>query len=293
MNITFSKATRAHAEHPERNEDYLVVDRQHGLAVVCDGVGTTTGADQAARVAARTTRRRWQHMFAQFAMSSSPISLLDLEEAARQLLEEANQAVLALGKHLAIESPQPDEKHIFAQTTVALALFYQHLENCLMAYAHIGDSRVYLLRMDAALQRLTVDDGYFLWMINKEEMNEEEAQRIEQAHLADQLSKQEFEHFEKRNGIAQSLGKEHITIHVNSVALYPGDRVLLCTDGIHDNLTDAEIEAILRQGRRTAPAKLFVQGALARSLQDESVCIRAKQDDMSAIVVTLMHANVP
>lgn len=33
MYLTFSKATQAHPEHAESNEDYLAIDRQHGLAV--------------------------------------------------------------------------------------------------------------------------------------------------------------------------------------------------------------------------------------------------------------------
>lgn len=290
MYLTFSKATQAHPEHAENNEDYLVIDRRHGLTVICDGVGSATGADQAARIAVRTVKRRWQRMLVQFTASPSPVSTLDLEDAAQQLVEEANQAVLALGTRLEAEQEQPDEERFFAQTTIALALFYQHLENCLMIYAHVGDSRVYLLRPDTVLQRLTIDDGYFLWMMGKGEMDEQAAQRIDQASSADQLSEQEYEHFKKRNGITQSLGEEHIIVHVNSVALCPGDRVLLCTDGIHDNLTDVEIETILRQGKRTTVAKLLVQEAQTRSQQDEAVCIRAKQDDMSAIVVTLMHA---
>ena len=294
--FTFAQATSAHQEHPERNEDYLLVDRRNGLAVICDGVGTAIGADQAARIAARTVRTSWQRLRAQFASLSSTTTAFYLEGALQQLLDEANQAVLALGKGQAEEQKQRVEsgqKQYAAETTIALALFYQCADGYLMGYAHIGDSRIYLLRENAALQRLTVDDGYFLWVMNKGELAEKDARRIDQASFADQLSEKEREHFERRNGITQSLGNASIALHVGQIALRPGDRILLCSDGIHDNLTDAEIEKILREGARTMVAKTLVRQSIARSLQEKTINIRAKKDDMSAIVVSYHPSPSP
>lgn len=75
-------------------------------------------------------------------------------------------------------------------------------------------------------------------------------------------------------------------MHVGQTTLNAGDRVLLCTDGIHDNLTDAEIEVILRKSARTTAAKVLLRETIERSQQDTKVCLRAKKDDMSAIVIT-------
>ncbi len=288
--FTFAKATSPDQKHPERNEDYVLTDRGSGLAVICDGVGCVSGAGQAARIAARAVSTSWKGMLTQCAAtpSHSTVPARDLENAVQQLLEEANQAVLALEKRLAQkhQEEQSAEKKNGAATTIALALFYPHHTGYLMVYAHIGDSRIYLLRKDAAIQRLTVDDGYFPWIVNKGELSEQDAWRIDQASSADQLSEADREHFEKRNKISQSLGDEPITLHVGQLVLCPGDRILLSTDGIHDNLTDAEIEVVLRTGARTTVAKALVQQALTRSQQGETVHIRAKTDDMSAIVIT-------
>ncbi len=121
--------------------------------------------------------------------------------------------------------------------------------------------------------------------------NEEDALRIDQATEANQLSDTEREIFNKRNGITQSLG--HLTpknptlnIHTAQIVALPGDRILLCSDGIHDNLTDAEIEAILRREARTTVARHLVQHAIDRSREE---CLRAKKDDMSAIVITCIY----
>ncbi|MDQ6643125.1 MAG: SpoIIE family protein phosphatase, partial [Chloroflexota bacterium] len=76
------------------------------------------------------------------------------------------------------------------------------------------------------------------------------------------------------------------TIHINQVAVYPGDRILLCTDGIHDNLNDEEIEDIMRTGARTTTARLLIEHSIRRSHEERNTTVRAKPDDMSAIVMT-------
>jgi protein phosphatase len=75
-------------------------------------------------------------------------------------------------------------------------------------------------------------------------------------------------------------------IHIDQTLVSIGDRILLCTDGIHDNLTDLEIEAILRKAPRNAAARLLVESALLRSREERQTNIRAKPDDMTAIVLT-------
>ena len=81
-------------------------------------------------------------------------------------------------------------------------------------------------------------------------------------------------------------GPQPPTIHVNQVSVYPGDRILLCTDGIHDNLVDEEIEEILKTGARTSAARLLIENSIRRSHQERDTTVRAKPDDMSAIVMT-------
>lgn len=286
--LTFAKATRAHEEHSERNEDYGLTDPENRLAVICDGVGYVTGASQAARTAARTVRARWRQMLARLAEDSTQVGVqnqtFDLEATLRQLLEEANKAVLALDARLAKHAKGNDKKH--ALTTIALALLLPRSDGYLLGYAHVGDSRVYLLRQKEALQRLTADDGYFEWKIGKGELNEEDAWRIEQTSFAEQLSEQDSEHFDKRNGITQSLGEEDIALHVGQISIRSGDCVLLSTDGIHDNLTDVEIEETVRKSMSTTTAKTLLNRTVERSHQDEAVCLRAKKDDMSIIVIT-------
>jgi len=174
-------------------------------------------------------------------------------------------------------------------TTVAIAgICRQNGKNeYTMVYAHVGDSRVYLLREHESLKRLTNDDGLLGRLVENQMVEEADAQRIDQAKHAGELSDAEFSYFRLRGGITQALGGPlPPNIHIDQVPISIGDRILLCTDGIHDNLTDVEIEEILRKAPRNSVARLLVEHALLRSREERQVTIRAKPDDMSAIVLT-------
>ena len=156
-----------------------------------------------------------------------------------------------------------------------------------MVYAHVGDSRIYLLQEREPLRRLTSDDGLLAKLVENQVVNYSDALRIDQAMRADELSDTELSYFRLRGGITQALGGPlPPTIHVDQISIYPGDRILLCTDGIHDNLTDTEIEEFLKTGARTAAARLLVEQSLLRSRKERDFTIRAKPDDISAVVLT-------
>ena len=313
--LTFARNTEAHEGHPERNEDTILVDAERGLAAVFDGVGGSEGGEVASRLGARTIRRAWKRFLQQRQPESSSELLilnddLSVEAMLCDLVQEAQDAINAEGERRAEKAKKAratlakeengnaeekaggeEPKESYPETTVAAVLLCRQVgvDDYVLGVAHVGDSRVYLLREGQPLQRLTRDDGYFMLKIEDSTINEEDALRIDQATTADQLNDNEREIFHKRNGITQSLGHREYkknptpTIHTAQTTVMPGDRILLCSDGIHDNLTDSEIEVLLRQQARTTVARHLVQRAIDRSHEE---CLRAKKDDMSAIVIT-------
>jgi protein phosphatase len=174
-------------------------------------------------------------------------------------------------------------------TTVALAAFCKQSETSYytMISAHVGDSRIYLLRGQERLQRLTNDDGFLTKLIENQIIDEEQALHIDQAVYSDELTDIEYRYFRLRGSITQALGGPIApTVHIKNIIIKPADRILLCTDGIHDNLTDEEIESILRNNPRTSAARVLVERSCERSREDSTQTLRAKPDDMSAIVLT-------
>ncbi len=289
----------AHEQHAEQNEDTVLLDPRHGLAAIFDGMGSRKGADAlgqlASQLAARVVHRGWERLLQQGQPENSdmlPCDRLDLSAALRQLIQEANTQIRAEGVRRADAERPPQLRVRYPKTTVALVVFCHHKDEdgYTMVSAHVGDSRIYLLREHASLVRLTQDDGLLTTLIQSQTISETDALRIDQASDAGQLSEAELEYFNKRYGVTQMLGDEQPpVIHVQQTPLLSGDRILLCSDGIHDNLLDQEIEALLRNGTSTTVANLLVESAVQRSHQDSTTTIRAKPDDMSALVVTYHH----
>jgi protein phosphatase len=293
--FTFTSRSIAHQGHLQRNEDTIMIDRRRGLAAVFDGVGGANAGEVASQLGAKTIRRAWKRrVHPHFSESKVELPVLtedvDIQALLQQVIEEAQEVISAEGDRRVEVAALQEGKETYPGTTAVVVALCQRptKKGYCMAYAHVGDSRLYLLRARRALQRLTFDDGYFLLKIQDQTISEEDALRIDQATHVDQLSDLEREIFSKRNGITQCLGHfapshSSLTIHTAQVEIFPGDQVLLCSDGIHDNLTDAEIEAVVRRRGRTTVAHHLVQSALGRSREGG---LRAKQDDMSAIVIT-------
>jgi serine/threonine protein phosphatase PrpC len=274
--------------HPLRNEDSFLVDARSGLIAVFDGVGGSAAGEIASQIAAHSTRMRWHEIRHQQARSRHDRNFLencdkiDFYALLQQLLEYADEQVRTDGAHLAGTTD--------LATTVAIAALCRQGKSLQMFYAHVGDSRAYLLPAHGPLRRLTVDDGLLGRLVENQMMSEEDARRIDQAMHSDELTELELSYFRHRGGITQALGGPlRPSIHLDSTPIEAGDRVLLCTDGIHDNLTDDEIETILRQTPRNLSARRLVEQSLLRSRQERHTTIRAKPDDMSAIVLARTH----
>jgi serine/threonine protein phosphatase PrpC len=95
--------------------------------------------------------------------------------------------------------------------------------------AHVGDSRIYLFR-DNELERMTNDHSW-----------------VEEQMRAGLLSPLEARQHPWRNVVTRALsGGEDPEVDVKEVALQPGDRLLLCSDGLSSVVTDERIEEIMR-----------------------------------------------
>lgn len=96
---------------------------------------------------------------------------------------------------------------------------------------HVGDSRCYLIR-DGVIQQLTQDHTMVARMVRD-----------------GRLTPQEAEQHPQRSMLTRAVGSEpQIDLDEADIALAPGDRLLLCSDGLTNMLTDGEIAALARDG---------------------------------------------
>ncbi|GCE30902.1 serine/threonine phosphatase [Dictyobacter alpinus] len=282
--LAFVQYSVPHEGHAYYNDDTVLLDRRRGLAAVFDGVGSGPG-QVASRLAARVIRRIWkkQHTEASIIIASEELHLAD---TLLHMFNEAHREILLEGERRARSM---EDYARYPATTAALTLFCYNQDTHVyhMFYAHVGDSRIYLWRPEQPIQRLTADDGYLSLKILDGSVTPEDALRIDQAVSIDELSRIEKSYFDNRNGITQALGHEKsLVVHIGDIVIQPRDRILICSDGIHDNLTDKDLAVLLEKENRQTVARKIVQQAVECSHQSTNTNMRAKSDDMSAIVVT-------
>ena len=113
-------------------------------------------------------------------------------------------------------------------TTLVSAL----INNDELLLSNAGDSRCYIIRKDI-ISQLTVDNSYVQYLLEQGAISTAEAHNHPQ-----------------RNLITKAVGLEkNIDIDVDCIKLYPGDILLLCTDGLTTMLSDEDILHIILKKR--------------------------------------------
>jgi protein phosphatase len=136
-----------------------------------------------------------------------------------------------------------------------------------MHFAHIGDSRIYRLPHAGGLTQLTHDHSHVGWLRRKGELNEREAR----------------DH-PRRNVLTQALGagNQIVDPQVGTVRHEPGDRFLICSDGLIDGLWDRHLDEQIRE----APPG----SSIAQRLVDEAVA-KSGRDNTTAVVIEVIDAS--
>ncbi|MDQ3279013.1 MAG: protein phosphatase 2C domain-containing protein [Bacteroidota bacterium] len=198
----------------DNNEDtFLAETLPNGWIVACviDGVGGYEGGEVAAEIARETIRQEVRQING------------DLLQTLRQVLLKANAAIYN-------EKLQAEGKE---QMACVLTVALVDVENNQFYYAHVGDTRLYLLR-DQSLVKVTKDHSFVGFLEDSGRLTEQEAM----AHP-------------KRNEINKALGFDPQIelkadyIETGTSPFLPGDMLLLCSDGLTDLVNNREMTAVL------------------------------------------------
>jgi len=197
----------------ENNEDsYLYWEpasddefqRKGRLAVIADGMGGHEGGQEASRMAVQTVRE----VYDQTLGGDPQAALVEAFAAAHSRIQEYAE------QHPAFQG--------MGTTCTALVVRGRQLY-----FAHIGDSRLYLIR-SARILRLTRDHSYVGRLVESGIVRAEDAEKHPQRHILT---------------AALGAGREVVVDGAEQgVALLDGDDLLLCTDGLWGVVTEEELE---------------------------------------------------
>ncbi len=194
------------------NEDSYYCSAEEGLAIVADGMGGHASGEVASALAVKIIRDRVLAAFGAGACSSGEELCGVLDSAIR----EANDSIFEKGG-AAVKTSRMG-------TTIAAFVFCGDSA----AIAHVGDSRVYLLR-DGVLHPLTQDHSLVNEQLRANLISAEEARTSIYRHI-----------------VTRALGmKKEVEPETQTVVLRPGDLVLLCSDGLFDMVEDEAIKNVL------------------------------------------------
>ena len=249
MKFRFYGKTTPSSEHPDRNEDSIAYDTKGGWATVLDGLGGTKAGKEASNKALEVIKLRLKDWRQE--------NDFRVEEKLKTIVEEAS---------LAVSKEVPD-----GLTTAVVIKIVNLDKEKIFFIASVGDSRAYLFKKGSLVQ-ITHDDSIIPKRI---------AQKLENVVSADELDDLENKAFMLRSVVTQAVGQpEVLEVHGYSVVVKAGDRFILTTNGVHDNLTFNEMEEVVAKNGNVA--KLLVEKAKRRSKENH---FRAKPDDISAIVI--------
>jgi serine/threonine protein phosphatase PrpC len=216
----------------DNNEDAFVVERildgRYILACVIDGVGGYEGGEVAARIARDSI-------------------LNHLQKTSEDLFLAIREAVVLANEKIYAEKIASDRNTRMAcvLTLAVIDLTYNQFY-----YAHVGDTRLYLLR-DHTLVKITRDDSFVGFLEDSKRISEEEAMK-----------------HPKRNEISKALGfdpnigliSDYIETGISP--FLPGDILLLCSDGLTDMIDSKTITRILTAKQKVPEkAKALVDAA--------------------------------
>jgi PPM family protein phosphatase len=189
------------------NEDNYIARDDVGLWAVADGMGGHRGGEVASAIAGEALGR-----------SFADRTVDGLIEA----IEQANEAVYQTG------SSDPDLSGM-GTTVVALAVVDEHGDEVL-AVANVGDSRVYRYSV-GDLEQLTDDHSLVAELVREGSLSPEEAAVHPQ-----------------RNIVTRVLGvNERVPVDTITVEPVAGDRYLLCSDGLFNEVPEPRISAVLHR----------------------------------------------
>jgi len=194
-------------------------ERGH-LFLVADGMGGHNAGEQASALAVAAIEHFTLNTFKWFFDTDGP--------EAQRVLTQFQTAIRQADARILQKATEHAEFGGMG-TTVTMA-FQLDTQLCVV---HVGDSRAYLFG-DDELHQITHDDTVTAEMVRRGDLLPEQAKKHRLRHVITNVV-----------GGTEAV----VSVEAHAVEVRPGDRLLLCSDGLTEMVPDARIAAVLREGQ--------------------------------------------
>ncbi len=213
--------------------NFKVIAEDICWAVVCDGMGGANGGDIASKTAVNViTKSLTENLHENVGQDI-------IEDVIKNAIYEANNQIYEVSK---------EKKELSGMgTTVVLAMVCRGM----LHIAHVGDSRAYITS-EKGIQQVTQDHSIVQELINTGEITKEEAST-----------------HPRKNIITRVLGiGSEINVDYNSFELQSDEKIILCTDGLTNDLSDEQIYNIFKENEVINTAERLVNAAKEKGGND-------------------------
>lgn len=246
----------------DHNEDNFLADRNLGLFAVADGMGGHAAGEVASTLAVQTLRTflNAHRDVLELARGLSAESE-ELEEAQRRVLSLLEDAVHRASQEI-WRAAQLDEAKRGMGTTLSALLLGEHFGYI----AHVGDSRIYLLRM-GEVQQLTEDHSLVNALLKEGRLKPEDVPNVD-----------------FKNAVTRAVGVyEGVDVDTLVFPVLPGDQFLLASDGLTGYLESQELPAYMSQDDVKSIPPQLIQLANERGGKDNITSVVVRVVDVQGV----------
>ncbi len=237
MELTFAAATDVGRQR-DHNEDNFLIDKKLRLFIVADGMGGHAAGEVASSITVHQIRDavfKNRDLIDSYGSDDSDVDAVQL----LQILEHSIQAACS-----EVYARAQAEQGKRGMGTTASALLVAGAPGKLRGFiAHVGDSRVYLVRQNQTHQ-LTEDHSLQNELIKRGKLKREE------------FDSSPYKKF--KNAVTRAVGVyASVEVDTFDLDILPGDRYLLCSDGLYPYFEEADLpELLVADDVRTLPQSL-------------------------------------
>jgi serine/threonine protein phosphatase PrpC len=237
VELTFAAATDIGRQRTH-NEDNFLIDKKLRLFLVADGMGGHAAGEVASSIAVHEIRDavfNRRELIDRYRVDHPGVQSYEILQVLEHAIQAACSAVHARAQ------AEPDKRGMGTTSTVLLiAGGGDHLRGFI---GHVGDSRVYLARQNQC-HVLTEDHSLINELVRRGKLNRE------------QIESSPYKPY--KNAVTRAVGVySSVEVDTFDFDILPGDRFLLCSDGMYAYVDDAELPTQLADGEvKDVPKKL-------------------------------------